>query len=100
MRGVRGIIWCKSIETGVKMLKNVIWQYELLGFTYENIVWSGNEASCRFGNDDIWEVIIAEEDYIRFCNISYIEHGIDKKIIDNIIIPSTIGIPFQAISYF
>ena len=101
MSAIKGIIWCKSVERRIEKLKTIILNYSFSMIGYEYVAKSYNGAGCKFSNGDIWEVVIAGENQRgRICNISYIEYGVDKQIIDNIIIPSTIDLPFHGYSYF
>ena len=97
---IKGIIWCNNIENGLKKLDTIIKDYRL----FYNINWreySKDSNSIVFSNNDIWEVLTTKHNgYGVRCNISYIDHNIDKEYIESIIIPATISLPFNGIQYY
>ena len=97
---VKGIIWCNDIENGLKKLDSIIKDYRL----FYNINWreySKDSNSIVFSNNDIWEVLTTKHNgYGVRCNISYIDHNIDKEYIESVIMPATISLPFNGIQYY
>ena len=97
---IKGIIWCNNIENGLKKLDSIIKDYRL----FYNINWreySKDSNSIVFSNNDIWEVLTTKHNgYGVRCNISYIDHNIDKEYIESVIIPATISLPFNGIQYY
>lgn len=97
---IKGIIWCNNIENGLRELDSIIKNYRL----FYNISWreySKDSNSVVFSNNDIWEVLTTKYNgYGAHCNISYIDHNIDKEYIESVIIPATISLPFNGIQYY
>lgn len=99
---MKGIIWRNSInsENAERLFYQLITNYEFIGITGK-IIKSKLRMSFYAGNGDTWEVVSAvESSRGRKCNISYIERGIPDEIVQHIIIPCTVALPFRAITYF
>ena len=97
---IKGIIWCNDIENGLEKLNSVIKDYK----PFYDISWkvsSKDSSIVVFSNNDIWEVLTTKHNgYGVRCNISYIDHNIDKEYIESVIIPATISLPFNGIQYY
>lgn len=96
-----GIIWCKSINKGIKELEDIIRDYKTMGIDCEYKTKSKYDIYCIFSNNDIWRVELPNEKIFGLkCNVSYIEYGMDKDVLDRIILPATIMPPFTGTHYF
>ena len=99
---MKGIIWRKSSESEAAeiLFEQIIMNYEFIGINGE-VIKTKNFMRFIAENGDIWEVL---QGYERFrgkkCNISYIERGIPRETVYNIILPCTTAYPFRAVTYF
>ena len=100
-QGIKGGIWCKTFAAGVEQLNEIKNGYIKKGIQpFEERI-GKYDAFIIFENEDYWKVIRASENSRgNKLNISYIEYGIDKEIIDCVIRPCTRNYPFQAFNYF
>lgn len=100
-QGIKGGIWCKTFAAGVEQLNEIKNNYIKKGIQpFEERI-GKHDACIIFENEDYWKVIRASDNSRgNKLNISYIEYGIDKEIIDCIIRPCTCIYPFQAFNYF
>ena len=99
---MKGIIWRKSSDSQAAeiLFEQIIMNYECIGITGKTIK-SKDFMRFKADNGDCWEVLAGRESFRgKKCNISYIERGIPKEVIYNIIIPCTAAYPFRAITYF
>lgn len=97
---IKGIIWCNDIQNGLKELDSIIKDYKL----FYDVRWkvhSKDSDFVIFSNNDIWEVLtIKHNGHGLHCNISYIDHDIDKEYIEDVIIPATTSLPFNGVRYY
>lgn len=99
---MHGVIW-KATRDSVAaeaLFDQLIDNYRLKGHTVK--IFKSND-SMRFSadNGDFWEVIGAHESFrAKRCNISYIERGIPRAFVNDVIIHCTTAYPFRAITYF
>ena len=99
---MKGIIWRKSpdSEAAEILFEQIIMDYKFIGVDGQ-IIKSKDMTRFKANNGDYWEVLPARESFRgKKCNISYIEKGIPREIIYNIILPCTAAYPFRAITYF
>jgi hypothetical protein len=100
---IRGAVWGKTVASGNEQLAKLVSDYERIGiYPYEKSYRrSPLGDSVQFDNGDFWRVLRATESSRGHCvNISYIEHGIDERIIRDVILPVTKSYPFQASQYY
>lgn len=97
---IKGIIWCKNFEYGLRKLDSIIKDYKY----FSDVDWneySKNSRTVIFKNGDVWEVLTDKHNGRgKRCNISYIDHNIDKEYIESVIIPATTSLPFNGIQYY
>jgi hypothetical protein len=99
---MKGVIWRKSSESEAAeiLFEQIIMNYDFMGIGGQT---RKTKDSMRFkaDNGDYWEVLPARESFRgKKCNISYIERGIPRDIVYNIILPCTVAYPFRAVTYF
>ena len=102
---MKGIIFCNKLKTGVTQLKEIVDSYHSIGINLCETSAIGNKYEktlvAKFNNDDEWTVVRAGDNIMgQSCNIAYIDRMIDKKIIDNQIMPTIIKKPYQAFRYY
>lgn len=97
---IKGIIWCNNIENGLRKLDSIIKDYRY----FSDVDWNEYRRNSRtviFKNGDIWKVLTDKYNgYGERCNISYIDHNINKGYIDSVIMPATISLPFNGVWYY
>ncbi len=99
---MKGIIWRKSSESEAAeiLFEQIIMNYDFIGIGGQTIK-SKDFMRFKADNGDYWEVLSVRESFRgKKCNISYIERGIPREIVYNIILPCTVAYPFRAITYF
>ena len=97
MNYIIGIIWYKNYQNGQNKLSQIKEQYKKINISvqqdHKNEIW--------FMNGDIWKLVSSETSALaNRCNISYIERGIEKRVIREIILPATTLSPYQAFKYY
>lgn len=94
---MRGIIWGKTEQIAIAELEKIVEAYKKAGYLSARIT----KLDCSFNNGDIWRACrCSENERGRKCNISYIDVNIPKESVDNIILPATIALPYQATHYY
>ena len=99
---MKGIIWRNSSDSQAAetLFEQIIMNYEFIGINGKTTK-SKDFMRFKADNGDYWEVLPARESFRgKKCNISYIERGISREVIYNIILPCTAAYPFRAITYF
>jgi hypothetical protein len=98
---IKGGIWCNNSVDGNTKLEDIIYQYDRIGIFPCRVLKRKEGNSVVFENGDFWQVIKANELSRGYkLNISYIQYGIPREIIDRVILPATICHPFQAFNYW
>ena len=102
IRGVRGIIWAYDLDSGNEQLLELKRKYQLLGINpvKERISKTVN-SFIAFDNGDVWRAVYAAESARgQRANISYIDRRIPEDIINCVIKPCTLNIPYSAYHYY
>lgn len=99
---IRGVIWkaTQNSEAAEALFDQLIDNYHLKGHTTKVFK---SKASMRFtvDNGDFWEVVGASESMrAKRCNISYIERGVPRDFVRDVIMHCTTALPFITITYF
>lgn len=99
---MKGIIWrnYSNSQAAEILFEQIIMNYEFIGINGKT---TKTKDFMRFeaNNGDCWEVLSWHESFRgKKCNISYIEKGIPREIVNNIILPCTVAYPFRAVTYF
>ena len=98
---MRGTVWGITRERARLKLWEIVEDYERMGIKPIRKVDSMSSSFVEFDNGDYWVAIKASENQRgRRSNISYIDYAIPEAIINTIIKPATIALPFQAIRYY
>lgn len=97
---MKGLVWGLHFEDGCRKLEWIIQNYVSIGYEPQ-IRRSKSEFSVSFDNGDYWK-ICRIQDCARGnkVNISYIDHRIPQEIVNTIIRPCTIALPYQGLYYF
>lgn len=99
---MKGIIWRNSSESEAAeiLFEQIIMNYDFMGIGGQTRQ-SKDFMRFKADNGDCWEVLSARESFRgKKCNISYIERGIPREVVYNIILPCTVAYPFRAVTYF
>ena len=97
---MRGLIWYKNKNEGLKKLEHLICQYEMAGIKVRERKNSFNPYVI-FENDDYWTLVSAAENSRGYrCNISYIERAIDFETYATIIARTTKDFPYHCIACY
>lgn len=99
---IRGVIWKASphSKAAEELFDQLIDNYRLKGHTVKVFK---SKYSMRFSvdNGDFWEAVSAHESFrAKRCNISYIERGVPRDFVNDVIVHCTTAYPFRAITYF
>lgn len=98
---MRGIVWGKNIQRAIPVLKRIKDAYLLIG---EEVIFESKTSThhaITFSNGDYWEAIGAYENRRgKRANVSYVDAYIDPRIMDEVIKPATVALPYHAINYF
>lgn len=98
---MQGIVWGKTFLEASNQLNNILNNYIDLKINPIKIIKNRNEYLIIFENLDSWRALVANESSRGYrTNISYIQTGISKDIVEQIIIPITSMWPYSAIQYF
>lgn len=100
---MRGIIWGSTVTVAWEELEKMKENYQKVGFAIdrESNAKSRTERDVWFSNGDHWTAIKAQENKKGAkANISYVDRKIDKRLINEIILPATTAYPYSAIRYF
>ena len=97
---MKGIVWYKDYEKGLKQFLKIQNNYEYLGWI-EKIVNSKNNCYFIANNGDVWHLVKANENSkMRRANISYVDENIEDVIINNIINHCTTALPYRGFNYY
>ena len=99
---MKGIIFYKdSDEKANEKLEEIIHNYELLNYSIIQYKKNRMNNMVEFSNGDFWQTKKANKNSRGCaCNIAYIEKGIEKEIIDIIIIPSIKAMPYTGFNFW
>lgn len=98
---MKGIIYCKKLETGLDWFDKIIEDYNTIGIECEIPKVSANQAFTDFYNGDRWTVVVASESARgHACNVAYIDRMINNDLIEQVIIPTIKAFPYQAARYY
>jgi hypothetical protein len=99
---MKGIVWGKTIEKGREKLEEIVDDYIAMGHKILEKRVTKHHTAILFDNGDYWQAIQAiENSKGQRCNISYIDHELEKYIsIISIIEHCTTAGPFNGITYF
>lgn len=99
---MKGIIYCKNIDTGIDKLNSIMKNYERINIETTNIKRiAKNSAFVVFKNGDEWSVAIANDGSRgRACNIAYIDKNIDEEVVQTIIMPTIKALPYRAYNFY
>lgn len=98
---MRGIVWGKSLQRAIPVLETIKNAYLL---TDEEVIHERKNSTnyiITFSNGDHWEAVGANENRRgKRANVSYVDAYIDPRIMDEVIKPATVALPYHAINYF
>lgn len=99
---MRGIIWACDIERGNEKLLEIKQKYQFMQINpTKEIISKSNGSFIAFDNGDCWRVISATESSRgQRANVSYIDRDTPEEIINNVIRPCTISIPYCGYNYY
>ena len=99
---MRGIVWGKTIERSQDKLEKIIGDYIAMGYKVLEVRTTKHHTAILFDNGDYWQAIQATDNSRgQRCNVSYIDHELEKYIsIISIIKHCTTAMPFHGITYF
>lgn len=99
---MKGIIFYKSSYTkALEKLEEIIDNYKKLDYSIIQHKRSSIDSSVLFSNGDYWQIKPASQGTRGLaCNIAYIERGIEKSIIDTIIMPTIKAKPYTAFNFW
>lgn len=101
-RGVRGVIWAYDRDSGNEQLLEIKRKYELLDIhPIQERISKSSGSFIAFDNGDTWRsVYAAESARQQRANISYIDRRVPEVIVNNVIKPCTLDIPYSAYRYY
>lgn len=98
---MRGIIWAYNLEYAKFKLEEIEQNYIKLGINPIERKKSPHSPYVVFANGDTWRVVSAHEGARGYrANISYVDARINPEIINTIIRPCTIALPYYAIQFY
>lgn len=99
---MKGIVWGKTTERSKEKLKTIIDKYLQIGYKIVEQKNTKHHTAILFDNGDYWQAIQATESARGHrCNVSYIDHELEKYItIISIIEHCTTAMPYNGITYF
>ena len=99
---MRGIVWGKTIERSQEKLKKIVDDYIKMGYKVLETRTTKHHTAILFDNGDYWQAIQATESSKgQRCNVSYIDHELEKYISTIALIKHcTNAMPFNGITYF
>ena len=97
-----GIVWGKTIERSQEKLKKIVDDYIKMGYKVLETRTTKHHTAILFDNGDYWKAIQATDNSRgQRCNISYIDHELEKYIaIIEQIKACTRVMPYNGITYF
>lgn len=101
-RGVRGIIWAYDRDSGNEQLLEIKRKYQLLDIQpIKERISKSTGSFIAFDNGDIWRSVYAAESARgQRANISYIDRRVPEDIVNCVIKPCTLDIPYSAYRYY
>lgn len=100
---MKGIIWTSKVKYPKAEIKlnDIVLKYEKINISVEKHKKSIGNEMVLFSNGDEWRIVKASDCSrgIR-CNISYIDYNIESDIVNTLIIPCTIAMPYQGFLYY
>lgn len=101
-RGVRGIIWAYDRESGNEQLLEIKRKYQLLDIQpIKERISKSSGSFIAFDNGDTWRSVYAAENArCQRANISYIDRRVPEDIVNCVIKPCTLDIPYSAYRYY
>ena len=101
-RGIRGVIWAYDRESGNEQLLEIKRKYQLLDIQpVQERISKSSGSFIAFDNGDTWRSVYAAESACgQRANISYIDRRVPEIIVNNIIKPCTLDIPYSAYHYY
>lgn len=101
-RGVRGVIWAYDRESGNEQLLEIKRKYQLLDIQpIQERISKSNNSFIAFDNGDTWRSVYAAESACgQRANISYIDRRVPEDIVNCVIKPCTLDIPYSAYRYY
>ena len=102
IRGVRGIIWAYDLKSGNEQLLELKRKYQLLNINpVEERISKTANSFIAFDNGDVWRAVYAAESARgQRANISYIDRRVPEDIVNCVIKPCTLDIPYSAYHYY
>lgn len=96
-----GIVWCNTFIEGIEQLEKIEESYKIIGIKMVKKEETINRCNIYFENGDQWKTVIPDENTRGYkCNISYISRTISPSIIQNIIYPATLDLPYNACYFY
>ena len=101
-RGVRGVIWAQDRDSGNEQLLEIKRKYELLDIhPVQERISKSSYSFIFFDNGDTWRSVYAAESACgQRANISYIDRRVPEDIVNCVIKPCTLDIPYSAYHYY
>ena len=101
-RGVRGIIWAYDRDSGNEQLLEIKRKYQLLDIQpVKERISKSSGSFIAFDNGDTWRSVCAAESARgQRANISYIDRRVPEDIVNCVIKPCTLDIPYSAYHYY
>ena len=98
---MRGIIWGNTFKVTIPILDRIKRNYLFQGHEIIKEVKTSDTHWVIFSNGDYWEAVSATANRRgKRANVSYIDANIDPQVIDEVIRPATVALPYHAINYF
>ena len=98
---VKGIVYYKKIEDGIKQISKIAQDYKNIGIKITKTITTSTRVGFDFENGDEWRIAPGVESSRGCaCNIAYIDRMIPDDIVEKVIMPTIKAFPYQAYSYY
>ena len=99
---MKGIVWGKTLDRANEKLAEIVEKYLKMRYKIIEQRNTNHHTSILFDNGDYWQAIQAVDNSRgQRCNVSYIDHRLEKYIdIISIIEHCTTAMPYNGIIYF
>lgn len=99
---MKGIVWGKTLDRANEKLAEIVEEYLQMRHKIIEKTVTKHHTAILFDNGDYWKAIQAVDNSRgQRCNVSYIDHELEKYItIISIIKHCTTAMPYNGITYF
>lgn len=99
---MKGIVWGKTLDRANEKLAEIVEKYLQMRHKIIEQKNTKHHTAILFDNGDYWQAIRASDNARGHkCNVSYIDHELEKYItIIDIIEHCTTAMPYHGINYF